>query len=132
MMFVPTEPIRALLAQCLGSRRLKLDAGGPHTLVSDEADGSSLPGDILELIVQHLPRSDHAAARLTCRDIKELIAPLLRTVFIKDWDEFLITVSCNWGDLAWSRAATTTCSTAHVTASSAACEQATAFQRAHC
>jgi hypothetical protein len=61
--------------------------------VCDQADGTSLPGDVLELIVQHLPRTDHAAARLTCRDIKALIAPMLRTVYIKHWEELIITVS---------------------------------------
>jgi hypothetical protein len=62
--------------------------------VCDQADGTSLPDDVLELIVQHLPRTDHAAARLTCRDIKALIAPMLRTVYIKDWEELISTVSC--------------------------------------
>jgi hypothetical protein len=63
--------------------------------VNDQADSTSLPGDVLELIVQHLPRSDHAAARLTCRDMKALIAPMLRTVYIKHWEELISTVSSN-------------------------------------
>ncbi|WIA13550.1 hypothetical protein OEZ85_007119 [Tetradesmus obliquus] len=71
----------------------------------DFEDDIALPSDLLELIVQHLPRSDHAAARLTCRDMEKLIAPMLRTLFIKDWEISIITdsatvakpgSSCKW------------------------------------
>lgn len=101
MLLVPVDPFRALIAHCLGSSsRLPLDARASHAPESDVKDAKrdfeddiALPSDLLELIVQHLPRSDHAAARLTCRDMEKLIAPMLRTLFIKDWEISIITVS---------------------------------------
>jgi hypothetical protein len=53
----------------------------------------ALTSDVLELIIQHLPRSDHPATRLACRDMQKLIAPMLRTIIIKDWDKVISTVS---------------------------------------
>ena len=100
MILVPTDPFRALLAHCLGSSRPLLDARASHAPESDVKDAKpdsevniALPSDLLELIVQHLPRSDHAAARLTCRDMEKLIAPMLRTLFIKDWEISISKVS---------------------------------------